>query len=325
MKRTYKLLLTTAAAALITVSAISASVLLTKPAASAFDSGYVAVDATSDDAMGWLGLEHDGALDIRDGYTETVDADIASERVLQLYGKSVRARYDGSVTDSNSRFGYDIYRIADIDDYFAGHEAEYAAAGYGERKIEKLKEKDMYGKVLIDRADGTVRSFFLPILIDLDGANDDEGVKTAAMDWLSRYVDTAKYNDVAVSSIGSRYEIIARSIAANGLELENMCLAVTANGVVSAITRNPVHYADEAATLGSTVIENARAAADAKLAAVIGENGYTLDGSTVTSAQYSEYDGRPMIMFSYELTAHDADDAEAESYSDLVDIAVFAD
>jgi len=59
--------------------------------------------------------------------------------------------------------------------------------------------------------------------------------------------------------------------------------------------------------------------------AVIGENGYTLDGSTVTSAQYSEYDGRPMIMFSYELTAHDADDAEAESYSDLVDIAVFAD
>ena len=33
MKRTYKLLLTTAAAALITVSAISASVLLTKPAA----------------------------------------------------------------------------------------------------------------------------------------------------------------------------------------------------------------------------------------------------------------------------------------------------
>ena len=30
-------------------------------------------------------------------------------------------------------------------------------------------------------------------------------------------------------------------------------------------------------------------------------------------------------MFSYELTAHDADDAEAESYSDLVDIAVFAD
>ena len=70
---------------------------------------------------------------------------------------------------------------------------------------------------------------------------------------------------------------------------------------------------------------NARAAANAKLAAVIGENGYTLDGSTVTSAQYSEYDGRPMIMFSYELTAHDADDAEAESYSDLVDIAVFAD
>ena len=90
---------------------------------------------------------------------------------------SVRARYDGSVTDSNSRFGYDIYRIADIDDHFAGHEAEYAAAGYGERKIEKLKEKDMYGKVLIDRADGTVRSFFLPILIDLDGANDDEGCK----------------------------------------------------------------------------------------------------------------------------------------------------
>ena len=91
MKRTYKLLLTTAAAALITVSAVSASVLLTKPAASAFDSGFVAVDATSDDAMGWLGLEHDGALDIRDGYTETVDADIASERVLQLYGKSVTA------------------------------------------------------------------------------------------------------------------------------------------------------------------------------------------------------------------------------------------
>ena len=131
------------------------------------------------------------------------------------------------------------------------------------------------------------------------------------MDWLSRYVDTAKYNDVAVSSIGSRYEIIARSIAENGLELENMCLAVTANGVVSAITRNPVHYADEEARLAARLSRMQERRQMQKLAAVIGENGYTLDGSTVTSAQYSEYDGRPMIMFSYELTAHDADDAEA--------------
>ncbi len=110
-----------------------------------------------------------------------------------------------------------------------------------------------------------------------DGANDDEGVKTAAMDWLSRICRYGKNITTLLPSAASARVMRSSSRVIAGKRDSNsrICLAVTVNGVKSNL--QSVHYADECA-------------------AVIGENGYTLDGSTVTSAQYSEYDGRPMRM-----------------------------
>ena len=109
-----------------------------------------------------------------DQYEDFTDKELENVSELKVYGLTVKVKYDRSVTDKHSEYGYDIYRVEDMDAFFEANKDELTKRGFDKAAFDRIKSREGGDLIYVDRKTQAVSRVSLPIPVSIERFEDDD-------------------------------------------------------------------------------------------------------------------------------------------------------
>lgn len=275
---------------------------------------------------------------LRGDCEDFTDKELENVSELKVYGLTVKVKYDRSVTDKHSEYGYDIYRVEDMDAFFEANKDELTKRGFDQAAFDRIKNREGGDLIYVDRKTQAVSRVSLPIPVSIERFEEDDDIKAAIKNLFESSYDISGYNNYDISRINADNAIIAvtEHCSSNGLTFGRFGFSLSAGGIITNLTLSPSYCKAAGEAFDKAIVSDAFKVANEKLAEILDNAGYILKTSRVERTEYLEYDGRPLVKFCYYIEAdlknkpetkadEGAEIKDLADGSDIIEIAVFID